>query len=100
MIKRIVEGRGVVQLVQARGLIDLKLFARSRKLKFVNFCCRCWLESSFVGTKPVDSPQTPALDKPNYVPAHQQRVNIGPMSMTATNYDSYRMNGGGESTMI
>lgn len=22
----------------------------------------CWLESSFVGTRPLDSPQTPALD--------------------------------------
>jgi hypothetical protein len=52
---------------------------------------RCWLESSFVGTKPLESPQTPALEN-SFV--HSQKINIGPMSVAATNY------GGGESSVI
>lgn len=31
--------------------------------KLIKLCiCRCWLESSFVGLKPVDSPQTPVIE--------------------------------------
>ena len=30
-----------------------------------NFRYRCWLESSFVGLKPVDSPQTPVIETSN-----------------------------------
>lgn len=57
---------------------------------------RCWLESSFVGTKPLESPQTPALEN-SFV--HSHKINIGPMSVTATNYDAIRINGG-ESSVI
>lgn len=66
---------------------------------FKSFRFRCWLESSFVGTKPLDSPQTPALEN-SFVPSH--KINIGPMSVVATNYDAIRMNGmaGGESSVI
>jgi hypothetical protein len=60
------------------------------------FPFRCWLESSFVGTKPLESPQTPALEN-SFV--HAQKINIGPMSVAATNYDAIRINGG-ESTVI
>lgn len=49
--------------------------------------------------KPLESPQTPALEN-SFV--HQPaKINIGPMSMAATNYDSIRINGvSGESTVI
>lgn len=62
---------------------------------------RCWLESSFVGTKPLESPQTPALEN-SFVQSHKS-VNIGPMSAKATNYETQiRLNGvaAGESTVI
>jgi hypothetical protein len=59
-----------------------------------------------VGTKPLESPQTPALENqfapPQQQQMHHKTVNIGPMSVKATNYDSIRLNGigGGESTVI
>ena len=56
----------------------------------MRFSFRCWLESSFVGTKPLESPQTPALEN-SFV--HSQKINIGPMSVAATNYS-------GESSVI
>jgi hypothetical protein len=57
-----------------------------------------------VGTKPLESPQTPALENQFGVQpssAHKT-VNIGPMSVTATNYETIRLNGigGGESSVI
>lgn len=62
---------------------------------------RCWLESSFVGTKPLESPQTPALEN-QFASSHHKTINIGPMSVTATNYETIRLNGigGGESSVI
>ncbi|KAG5683086.1 hypothetical protein PVAND_012389 [Polypedilum vanderplanki] len=67
---------------------------RGSRSRSVSPSTRCWLESSFVGTKPLESPQTPALE--NQFGAHKT-VNIGPMSVTATNYETIRLNGiGGE----
>ncbi|XP_030240918.1 uncharacterized protein LOC108658740 isoform X5 [Drosophila navojoa] len=34
---------------------------------------KCWLESSFVGTRPLDSPQTPVIDNSSSPPATQQQ---------------------------
>ena len=50
-----------------------------------------------MGTKPLELPQTPAIESQPH-----KAINIGPMSVTATNYDSIRLNGisGGESTVI
>lgn len=31
-------------------------------LKYLFFFRKCWLESSFVGNRPLDSPQTPVID--------------------------------------
>lgn len=61
-------------------------------------CKRCWLESSFVGTKPLESPQTPIIDNSFTQPQPKSR-HIGPMSTSATNYDSIRINGVGESSI-
>ncbi|CAG9803512.1 unnamed protein product [Chironomus riparius] len=73
---------------------------RGSRSRSVSPSTRCWLESSFVGTKPLESPQTPGLE--NQFASTHKAVNIGPMSVTATNYDSIRLNGigGGESTVI
>ncbi|XP_066159299.1 serine-rich adhesin for platelets isoform X1 [Euwallacea fornicatus] len=36
----------------------------------------CWLESSFVGTKPVDSPETPVTCSESPVPPHSLRLDL------------------------
>lgn len=73
-------------------------FSQFPRLQLTVSSFRCWLESSFVGTKPLDSPQTPALESSI---AQSHKINIGPMSVAATNYDAIRINGiGGESTII
>ncbi|XP_070506580.1 serine-rich adhesin for platelets isoform X5 [Chironomus tepperi] len=70
---------------------------RGSRSRSVSPSTRCWLESSFVGTKPLESPQTPGLE--NQFASSHKAVNIGPMSVTATNYDSIRLNGiGGADT--
>jgi hypothetical protein len=66
------------------------------KMKLYN---RCWLESSFVGTKPLESPQTPIIDN-TFTQPQPKSISIGPMSVSATNYDSIRLNGVGESSVI
>lgn len=55
-----------------------------------------------MGTKPLESPQTPALENQFASSQPHKTINIGPMSVTATNYDSIRLNGigGGESSVI
>jgi hypothetical protein len=87
------------QLVLVQG----KNFKFYNPLKMLNNCfnSRCWLESSFVGTKPLESPQTPSENQFASSQPHKT-INIGPMSVTATNYDSIRLNGigGGESSVI
>lgn len=55
---------------------------------------RCWLESSFVGTRPLDSPQTPMIDGGNV--GQQQSQLAG----DHYRYNAGRMNGVGESTLI
>lgn len=65
---------------------------------------RCWLESSFVGSRPLDSPQTPMIDNSSsttVVLAGQQQTSSG--SMVAGDhyrYNAGRINGVGESTLI
>ncbi|XP_021702652.1 uncharacterized protein LOC5564557 isoform X2 [Aedes aegypti] len=58
---------------------------------------RCWLESSFVGTKPLDSPQTPMIDNSSgsaqvVVLQHQQQISTSSSSTMAG--DHYRYNAG------
>lgn len=71
---------------------------------------RCWLESSFVGTKPLDSPQTPMIDNSSsgsaaqHVVIQQHQHISGSSSSTMAGdhyrYNAGRMNGVGESTLI
>lgn len=72
---------------------------------------RCWLESSFVGTKPLDSPQTPMIDNSSsgggssaqvVVLQQQQQQNSSSSTMAGDHYryNAGRMNGVGESTLI
>lgn len=81
---------------------------------------RCWLESSFVGTKPLDSPQTPMIDNSGggggsaqvviqqthqHIHIHQQQhqqisSNSSTMAGDHYRYNAGRMNGVGESTLI
>lgn len=38
--------------------------------RFIQLSCRkCWLESSFVGTRPLDSPQTPIIENTTFTTA-------------------------------
>ncbi|XP_034472726.1 uncharacterized protein LOC117780345 isoform X3 [Drosophila innubila] len=37
---------------------------------------KCWLESSFVGTRPLDSPQTPVIDSSSSPPASQHHLQL------------------------
>ncbi|XP_062143115.1 uncharacterized protein LOC133850880 isoform X8 [Drosophila sulfurigaster albostrigata] len=72
---------------------------------------KCWLESSFVGTRPLDSPQTPVIDSSSSPPAsqhqlHQQQFHLDASTVVATGQPPLRMNGlsrvgggGGESTI-
>uniref|UniRef100_A0A182QW24 Uncharacterized protein n=1 Tax=Anopheles farauti TaxID=69004 RepID=A0A182QW24_9DIPT len=75
---------------------------------------RCWLESSFVGTRPLDSPQTPLIENSSVLgssgssqhhPHHHQQQQQQPNQHPQTAGDHYRfnagrMNGVGESTLI
>lgn len=56
---------------------------------------RCWLESSFVGTRPLDSPQTPMIEGQNQQQQHQSQL-----AGDHYRYNAGRMNGVGESTLI
>lgn len=58
---------------------------------------RCWLESSFVGTRPLDSPQTPMIDGTQQQ-QHQQQSQL--VAGDHYRYNAGRMNGVGESTLI
>ncbi|XP_030555705.1 uncharacterized protein LOC115759029 isoform X2 [Drosophila novamexicana] len=83
---------------------------------------KCWLESSFVGTRPLDSPQTPVIDSSSSPPAtqhqhqqhqqqqqphqHLQQLHLDATSALAVGQPPLRMNGlsrvgggGGESTI-
>lgn len=60
---------------------------------------RCWLESSFVGTRPLDSPQTPMIDGSS-VTQQQQQQQSQLMAGDHYRYNAGRMNGVGESTLI
>nr|XP_029708460.1 LOW QUALITY PROTEIN: uncharacterized protein LOC109427628 [Aedes albopictus] len=60
---------------------------------------RCWLESSFVGTKPLDSPQTPMIDNSSSGSAAQhvviqQHQHISGSSSSTMAGDHYRYNAG------
>uniref|UniRef100_A0A182JH30 Uncharacterized protein n=1 Tax=Anopheles atroparvus TaxID=41427 RepID=A0A182JH30_ANOAO len=63
---------------------------------------RCWLESSFVGTRPLDSPQTPMIENSSVLGSSHQKQQHQQQPQTAG--DHYRfnagMNGVGESTLI
>lgn len=73
---------------------------------------RCWLESSFVGTKPLDSPQTPMIDGNSsssqvVVLQQTQQITISSSNNSSTvvagdhyRYNAGRLNGVGESTLI
>lgn len=74
---------------------------------------RCWLESSFVGTKPLDSPQTPMIDGNSsssgqvvVLQQSSQQITIssnGGSTVVAGDhyrYNAGRLNGVGESTLI
>lgn len=61
---------------------------------------KCWLESSFVGNRPLDSPQTPTIE---------QSFGTGGAAATATSLaavshrrssDNTRVNGGGKSVYV
>ncbi|KAM8715370.1 hypothetical protein ACLKA7_002428 [Drosophila subpalustris] len=58
---------------------------------------KCWLESSFVGTRPLDSPQTPVIDSSSSPPAsqhHLQQFHLdATTSVVATGQPPLRMNG-------
>ncbi|XP_058056411.1 uncharacterized protein LOC131207798 [Anopheles bellator] len=52
---------------------------------------RCWLESSFVGTRPLDSPQTPMIENSSVLGStHQQQQ----QQSQQTGGDHYRFNAG------
>ncbi|XP_063702704.1 putative mediator of RNA polymerase II transcription subunit 26 [Culicoides brevitarsis] len=62
---------------------------------------RCWLESSFVGTKPLESPQTPVIDNAtttNVVAAFQS--SSLPRHTTSSRNNGAALNGNGESTYV
>lgn len=74
---------------------------------------RCWLESSFVGTKPLESPQTPIIDNNSFVTvtsAASTPQQLGRMQFHTTNLtftgnpivrlDNSRLNGSGMSTFL
>lgn len=66
---------------------------------------RCWLESSFVGTRPLDSPQTPMIDGNSTSSAaativQQQQQLSNQLAGDHYRYNAGRMNGVGESTLI
>ncbi|XP_051858547.1 platelet binding protein GspB isoform X3 [Drosophila albomicans] len=59
---------------------------------------KCWLESSFVGTRPLDSPQTPVIDSSSSPPTsqhqlHQQQFHLDASTVVATGQPPLRMNG-------
>ncbi|XP_062547808.1 uncharacterized protein LOC134213159 isoform X2 [Armigeres subalbatus] len=58
---------------------------------------RCWLESSFVGTKPLDSPQTPMIDNSSgpaqVVVLQQNSSSSSTMAGDHYRYNAGRMNG-------
>ncbi|EDW02962.1 GH10756 [Drosophila grimshawi] len=77
---------------------------------------KCWLESSFVGTRPLDSPQTPVIDSSSSPPPIQQQnkqhqhqhqqLHLDATTVVAIGQPPLRMNGlsrvgggGGESTI-
>lgn len=64
-----------------------------KKFNFKQFFRQCWLESSFVGIKPLESPQTPVIDNTF---SHRNHQNFG----TSSGMEGARMNGNGESTII
>ncbi|XP_017854130.1 uncharacterized protein LOC108607683 isoform X2 [Drosophila busckii] len=55
---------------------------------------KCWLESSFVGTRPLDSPQTPVIDTSSSSPPaqHQHQFHLDATSVVAQQ-PPLRMNG-------
>uniref|UniRef100_A0A182Y993 Uncharacterized protein n=1 Tax=Anopheles stephensi TaxID=30069 RepID=A0A182Y993_ANOST len=72
---------------------------------------RCWLESSFVGTRPLDSPQTPLIENSSVLGSghhqhqqqqHQQQQQQQQPQTAGDHYrfNAGRMNGVGESTLI
>ncbi|XP_058814669.1 uncharacterized protein LOC131678496 [Topomyia yanbarensis] len=71
---------------------------------------RCWLESSFVGTRPLDSPQTPMIESNSSSAAvvlgsghpqqNQHQTNVSVVAGDHYRYNAGRMNGVGESTLI
>ncbi|XP_032293536.1 serine-rich adhesin for platelets isoform X3 [Drosophila virilis] len=66
---------------------------------------KCWLESSFVGTRPLDSPQTPVIDSSSSPPAtqhqqqhqqphqHLQQLHLDATTALAVGQPPLRMNG-------
>ncbi|XP_052855050.1 uncharacterized protein LOC128263826 isoform X6 [Drosophila gunungcola] len=66
---------------------------------------KCWLESSFVGTRPLDSPQTPVIDNSpsklereqqqqlNQLSPHQLHLNVSLSPIVAAVQPSLRING-------
>ncbi|XP_041774812.1 uncharacterized protein LOC121595177 isoform X5 [Anopheles merus] len=61
---------------------------------------RCWLESSFVGTRPLDSPQTPLIENSSVLGSghqqqqHQQHQHQQQQQQPHTAGDHYRFNAG------
>lgn len=83
-------------------------------LSFVLSNSRCWLESSFVGTRTLDSPQTPVIDnsppelarKQQQLHPHQVHLDVGLSPVVSAGQLPHRMNGinrigngGGESAI-
>lgn len=62
--------------------------------KQFKFSRNCWLESSFVGNRPLDSPQTPVIDS-TFSPRDGTSSQGVAMATTAT-----RVNGVGESRLL
>lgn len=55
---------------------------------------KCWLESSFVGNRPLDSPQTPVIEQSFSAAAGMQQL---PQRRSS---DNTRINGGGKSVLV
>uniref|UniRef100_A0A182KC47 Uncharacterized protein n=1 Tax=Anopheles christyi TaxID=43041 RepID=A0A182KC47_9DIPT len=59
---------------------------------------RCWLESSFVGTRPLDSPQTPLIENSSVLGSdqqqQQQQQHVQQSQQPHTAGDHYRFNAG------
>ncbi|XP_058124935.1 uncharacterized protein LOC131266433 [Anopheles coustani] len=55
---------------------------------------RCWLESSFVGTRPLDSPQTPMIENSSVLGSSHQKQHQQQQQQQQTAGDHYRFNAG------